>query len=341
MGGSRRRKNGEAEVRGPTGEQRTGGRLALRECLVLRGSPGGGWTGAAQERREAATSARGCGASPKPRAHEPGRLFFFFFDEGSGAKRDPVADLSKSQLPERETKPAQPATASVSTHTTPLQPQPSMLFDDGAVTPAGLVLACVDCARFDPADPLARLLALASMAPYAMVLCLAAVRFDESWIAFYCIDRKTSIHPSEPLIHQIVYATRHPEAAAVLAAGCANEALSLILKKIIRQPRPHARCVELATCGKAGMPSSHAQSVLFAVAVHGVLAAGVRREAALEGVVLSLAAVTVCVARVYLGYHTPAQVVVGGVLGAALGVAVGRAVKAGRHAGRARRKRVA
>lgn len=51
-----------------------------------------------------------------------------------------------------------------------------MLFDDGAVTPAGLVLACVDCARFDPADPLARVLALASMAPYAMVLCLAAVR---------------------------------------------------------------------------------------------------------------------------------------------------------------------
>lgn len=220
-----------------------------------------------------------------------------------------------------------------------------MLFDDGAVTPAGLVLACVDCARFDPADPLARLLALASMAPYAMVLCLAAVRWSGMAFFFLSIEKIKTIHPSFFFTHhpniQIVYATRHPEAAAVLAAGCANEALSLILKKIIRQPRPHARCAQLATCGKAGMPSSHAQSVLFAVAVHGVLAYGVRREAALESVVLSLAAVTICVARVYLGYHTPAQVVVGGLLGAALGVAVGRAVKAGRTAGRARRKRVA
>ena len=51
-----------------------------------------------------------------------------------------------------------------------------MLFDDGAVTPGGLVVACVDCARFDPADHVARALALASMAPYGMVLCLAAVR---------------------------------------------------------------------------------------------------------------------------------------------------------------------
>lgn len=51
-----------------------------------------------------------------------------------------------------------------------------MLFDDAARTSDGLVLACVDCARFDPADPLARVLALASAAPYAMALCLLAVR---------------------------------------------------------------------------------------------------------------------------------------------------------------------
>jgi len=56
-----------------------------------------------------------------------------------------------------------------------------------------------------------------------------------------------------------VYATRHPEAGAVLAGGVANEALSLALKKLIAQPRPAARCAALATCGKAGMPSSHAQ----------------------------------------------------------------------------------
>lgn len=139
---------------------------------------------------------------------------------------------------------------------------------------------------------------------------------------------------------QIVYATRHPEAAAVLAAGCANEALSLALKKLVRQPRPATRCTELATCGKPGMPSSHAQSLLFAVVVHAVLAYGVRPEAALESVVLVAAAAVICCARIYLGYHTRAQVVVGGLLGVAIGVAAGRAIKAGRGGrGRGRRKR--
>ena len=51
-----------------------------------------------------------------------------------------------------------------------------VFFDDAAKTSRGLVLSCVDCARFDPADPLARVLALASAAPYAMVMCAAAVR---------------------------------------------------------------------------------------------------------------------------------------------------------------------
>ena len=51
-----------------------------------------------------------------------------------------------------------------------------VFFDDAARTSRGLVLACVDCARFDPQDPLARLLALASAAPYALVMCAAAVR---------------------------------------------------------------------------------------------------------------------------------------------------------------------
>lgn len=223
-----------------------------------------------------------------------------------------------------------------------------MLFDDGAVTPAGLVLACVDCARFDPTDPLARLLALASMAPYAMVLCLAAVRgLDCVGGERGCRSLKTRrlFHqpPSSPPTHpnhQIVYATRHPEAAAVLAAGCANEALSLVLKKMIRQPRPTTRCTELATCGKPGMPSSHAQSLLFAVAVHAVLAFGVRPEAAVEGVALVTAAAVICGARIYLGYHTPAQVAVGCVLGVVIGVVVGRAIKArrsGREKGRRKR----
>ena len=81
------------------------------------------------------------------------------------------------------------------------------------------------------------------------------------------------------------------------------------------------------------------QSVVFAVAVHAVLAFGVRPAAALESVALTAAAAAVCGARVYLGYHTPAQVAVGAALGAALGLGVGRAVKAGRKGGRRRAKR--
>lgn len=60
-----------------------------------------------------------------------------------------------------------------------------VFFDDAARTSRGLVLACVDCARFDPGDPLARVLALVSAAPYAMVMCAAAVRGRDGRFAFY------------------------------------------------------------------------------------------------------------------------------------------------------------
>ena len=60
-----------------------------------------------------------------------------------------------------------------------------VFFDDAARTPRGLVLACVDCARFDPEDPLARVLALASAAPYAMVMCAAAVRGEGCFFWFF------------------------------------------------------------------------------------------------------------------------------------------------------------
>ena len=54
------------------------------------------------------------------------------------------------------------------------QPRPLMVLD-GPVGPAALAVACLDCARFDAADPLAVIAAVSSSAPYAMVLGLAAV----------------------------------------------------------------------------------------------------------------------------------------------------------------------
>lgn len=57
----------------------------------------------------------------------------------------------------------------------------------------------------------------------------------------------------------MAYATRNRAAWLVFFAGCANEAASMFLKKVIREPRPVGRCPELGTCGKFGMPSSHTQ----------------------------------------------------------------------------------
>ena len=190
----------------------------------------------------------------------------------------------------------------------------------------------------------------------------------------------------------MAYATRNRALSLVFLAGCANEALSLLLKRVVRQPRPERRCTDLGTCGKFGMPSSHTQvsffflkdfffsplvlgflslavlprerrrdlffftiairkkgkikiekkkkkqSVVFSLHAHLLL----RRRLPslspkssslppflfflLEGLALALAAATVAWARVYLGYHSWEQVLVGAALGAAAALATARAV---------------
>lgn len=108
-----------------------------------------------------------------------------------------------------------------------------------------------------------------------------------------------------------------------------NVGLGVSLKILLRQPRPAATCAALGNCHKYGMPSSHAQVMAF-VAVTCFLLDRRRRELgpkpqlratravqAAELLLLAVATAAVGYARVYLGYHSPAQVAAGAALGAA------------------------
>lgn len=109
----------------------------------------------------------------------------------------------------------------------------------------------------------------------------------------------------------------------MFAGQLACEALNFVLKRLIKEERPS----RLRFHGKGyGMPSSHAQFVLF-WAVYGVLFVAFRKrrgaskvEGAVVSVVCCVAAVAVAASRVYLGYHTVKQVLVGSAAGAVFAV---------------------
>jgi len=112
--------------------------------------------------------------------------------------------------------------------------------------------------------------------------------------------------------------------------------ISKILKEIIKQPRPQETCEPLGNCDEPGMPSSHAQFMAFCCIIALML---YRRRCKLAGkdtgsftshlvlsvfykmemVLLFIVSGLICVARVYLGYHSTAQVVAGTLLGALVG----------------------
>lgn len=110
-----------------------------------------------------------------------------------------------------------------------------------------------------------------------------------------------------------------------------NAAISTIVKRAIKQPRPLATCSALGKCGKFGMPSSHAQVMAFALAT-AILMHRHRRKLRrslnlrtsnsielLELILLGLVTVLVSIGRVYLGYHSTVQVVAGLLLGSSWG----------------------
>lgn len=96
------------------------------------------------------------------------------------------------------------------------------------------------------------------------------------------------------------------EATALVAA---SHALSIVVKQVVRRPRPAAEGVHTfaSTHGKLSFPSSHAASTTTAALVYGRLAG------------LSLAPVLVppmALSRLVLGVHYPTDVLAGSALGA-------------------------
>ena len=67
---------------------------------------------------------------------------------------------------------------------------------------------------------------------------------------------------------QIAYREREVRAWAALAGFVGSAAAGKALKRLAAQRRPAARCALLGNCGSFGMPSSHAQSMAFAWALH-------------------------------------------------------------------------
>ncbi|XP_047740607.1 dolichyldiphosphatase 1-like, partial [Hyalella azteca] len=105
------------------------------------------------------------------------------------------------------------------------------------------------------------------------------------------------------------------------------EAVNMIFKYIIKEPRPFVRPFQYTDYG---MPSSHSQMVWF-FALYATFFVLFRlhhnRESIFEAIwKASIIAAVFCIAsvvvysRVYLLYHSWAQVIVGSVLGAVLGV---------------------
>ncbi len=157
--------------------------------------------------------------------------------------------------------------------------------------------------RYPGGDPLGAAMALASLAPF----CVIVATFG----AFF--------------------ARRELWDVGTLLGILANEILAQTLKRVFQQPRP-VSCALVDFCETRGMPSSHAQLAWFAAAV-AILAYRRRRDAhpasarVLDafGALLVAAhvpmALAVTASRVYLGYHSAEQVAAGAAVGAAAGAA--------------------
>jgi dolichyldiphosphatase len=140
-------------------------------------------------------------------------------------------------------------------------------------------------------------------------------------------------------------ARRDPHCAAALLGQVLNTAWNIALKRVLRQPRPpflHQFRPAVVGFSPHGMPSNHSQFVFFFAAYWcsyllrsnnnrpaprtgaattprpGHLCHSVVRPVAV--VVIPLCAALVSAGRVYLTYHTPAQVVVGALVGVMTGL---------------------
>ncbi|RKP07038.1 phosphatidic acid phosphatase type 2/haloperoxidase, partial [Thamnocephalis sphaerospora] len=140
--------------------------------------------------------------------------------------------------------------------------------------------------QFRRGDPLGLLMALTTLIPIALIV---------SYFSVLVTGRKAWV-------------------ALAMAGQLGNEVINFALKKYIKEHRPHP-CLS----DGYGMPSSHSQFMLY-FATFTMLCLPPRTRGQLALVVfLYGTAVSVCYSRVYLGYHTAAQVLAGSSLGAVVG----------------------
>lgn len=106
-----------------------------------------------------------------------------------------------------------------------------------------------------------------------------------------------------------IFQRDHNQIRALLLLGgqFANELINLILKKLLKHPRPEG----IHQDGGYGMPSSHTQFMWFFV-ISTMLLLKTQR---LKNYLLILCAVVVSYSRIYLGYHSTLQVLVGAIIG--------------------------
>lgn len=182
---------------------------------------------------------------------------------------------------------------------------------------------CIGCAKHAVGDRLGQLFAIVCTAPYFAV--------------YHCAV--------------VVHARRELHVLSLFLGMLVNAAASMVVKRLVRQPRPEMACAVLGKCGGHGWPSSHTQTMAFAFIaclllylhrrrVAAMAANGKRRKSGqprgalaavgpavqlLELALLGLATAGVAAGRVYLGYHSADQVAAAAVIGAALAWAWWRA----------------
>ncbi len=128
-----------------------------------------------------------------------------------------------------------------------------------------------------------------------------------------------------------VDAQRRPQWALMGAAAFSSHAASVVVKRIIRRPRPHHPMVRtgVETPSKLSFPSSHATSTTAALVA--LLRLGLVPPQLRWAPKLGIPAIML--SRLVLGVHYPTDVTVGAMLGAGSAVAVeklGQQVLAGR-----------
>nr|CAD1841937.1 unnamed protein product [Ananas comosus var. bracteatus] len=100
-----------------------------------------------------------------------------------------------------------------------------------------------------------------------------------------------------------------------------SQFLNELIKSSVRQSRPDT-CAALETCDSHGWPSSHSQYMFFFATYLTLLCLGKRRRGG-SGSLLALLpwppAILTMYSRVYLGYHTVAQVFAGAAIGVVFG----------------------